>query len=769
MNKPELELCLKLLDNNFSLITVGEDKKPNFPWKAQQTKPLTKVQFESNYNYMGGARYFSKAENKEIETPASKNIGIVTGYNGLECIDIDTKVLNTLPEKELFWKEFISLCTDHIEDFDKKFVIAKTVSGGFHILYRCENPEGNKKIARPKHSKEALIESRGVGGYVFLYSTFVQGGGYTNIQVIDNDDRELLWNLCKYFNYVEDNEPDTIKYKTVEKELHEVQVKPWEDYNKRTDIWDLIRHEFTIVRKLSNKTIIKREGAKSAHSGYIFDNSRCMFLFSTGTKYPAEKLLSPFAVYTIQSHYGNFSEAAKQLYKNGYGSRIKNVKPPKIKHEKNIINTDNFPLEIFPDAIQNYIIQIHKTLNASIDYLGCSLLWVISLCIGNSIKLEVKRGWLEAAVLWIAIVGRAGIGKTHNIYSITFPLLKINEREIRSYNENMIKYRDYMAMDKKEKSMNEPVKEPIKTQFIVGDITLEAFFDHHENNKNGIGILRDELSGWIKDLNKYRAGSDLETYLSCWSNQQIILTRKTAKSAYVSNAFVPIIGGVQPSILANHYTSENKDNGFMDRWLLCYPELQVEDFNENEISQELLDVWFDFVVGLFDGIKKNAINYDAYGNIVPIKARFSNEAKKEYKRIFNKITSLQNSEEENEYMKSILPKQKSYVARFALILNTLYYTENDKTGAYDEITKEAVLGAEKLSDYFIKMAKKNKIESIETKEIKDNIKHSNKHSPREQFEVLYEINPELNRSKVAEELGVSRTTIKNWISELGGK
>ena len=38
---------------------------------------------------------------------------------------------------------------------------------------------------------------------------------------------------------------------------------------------------------------------------------------------------------------------------------------------------------------------------------------------------------MEAATLWIALVGRAGVGKTHTIKAITFPLEKINGREIK--------------------------------------------------------------------------------------------------------------------------------------------------------------------------------------------------------------------------------------------------------------------------------------------------------------------------------------------------
>ena len=743
--KADLNLCFKLLNSNFSLITVSEDKIPNIKWKDYQIKKMSNDAFENFY-----------------KMPNTAGVGIVTGYEGLEVLDIDLKVLPTVTERNDFFKQLISLCKDNIFDFEKKFVIVKTRNSGYHILYKCKNPTGNKKIATLENHKEAIIESRGIGGYVWIYSEFVQLNNYSDIQFISDEDREILWSCAKIFNHEKLNESE---HHDLKKEYYESDITPWKDYNEKTPIFDLIRNEFTIVRKVSGKTIIRRNGAKSPHSGYVYDNSNCMFLFSTGTQYPNEKLLSPFAIFAINNHNSDFKAAANDLYSRGFGSRIKKKQPQlkKINDVETIITTD-FPLSIFPEHISNYILEINKSLNGSIDYLGSAMLWLLSVCIGNSIKVEVKKGWTEAAVIWIAIVGRAGVGKTHTLNSIINPLHKINEREIKRYNDQLKKYDEYMALDKKEKQFAEEIKKPVKNQFIVGDITIEAMFEHHESNKNAIGIFRDELSGWIKDLNKYRPGSDLETYLSCWSNQHIILNRKTSKGAYISNAFVPIIGGVQPSILSNHYTDENKDNGFIDRILICYPDINVSEYNHSEMNESLINWYDEYIIGLYDFIKNNCVIYDDYGNVKPNYIRFSEDAYIEWVRIFNKITAIENSDNENEYMKSILPKQKSYVIRFSLLLEVLDSYDKDFNSKF-EITKKSILSAEKLSDYFILMAKKNKVDSLENKEIKDTIKKSGKTSSKDKFISILESGVKINKSKIAIELNISRVTLNKWENE----
>ena len=736
-----------MFDDGFSLITVSKEKIPNIKWKEYQTSAMKKDTFENFY-----------------QLPTTDGIGVVTGYSDLEVIDIDLKVLATVKERDDFWNEFISMLSDNIADFNQKFVIVKTRNSGYHILYKSKLCQGNLKIAKLEGHQEAIIESRGKGGYVWIYDQFVQGRGYFDIDYISDTDRDCLWTICKMYNHIE--KPTEIVPKKVQVENYEADIKIWDDYNAKTSIFDLIGSEFTIVRKLSNKTVIKRVGAKSPHSGYVFDNSKCMYLFSTGTQYPHEKLLTPFHVYTIQKHSGDFSSASKELYRQGFGSRMKPKKQTEnhnpIAVEK--ISTVDFPIDIYPTFIQRYLLEVSDTLNANIDFLGGGFLWVCSLCVGNTIKIEVKKGWIESGILWIVLVGKAGVGKTHTIKAVTDPLETLSGYEVRKYAQQMEKYEKYMELSKKEKDLSEEIKKPKKTKFIADDITIEALTELHDSNPNGIGILRDELVGWIKDMNKYREGSDLQKYLSCWSNGILSSDRKTSGSSYVEKAFIPIIGGVQPTILQGVYTEENKDNGFIDRILLCYPEIKVEKYNTKNISEKLLNEYSEFVCYFFDTIRKNVTKYNDYGGIVPQLTYFQDDADIEWQRIFNKITDLQNSDDENEYIKSVLPKLKTYVVRFSLLLEVLHcYADGVELKG---VSKKSVLSAERLFEYFLLMAKKNKFTSMEHNEIVETIKYSGKRTSFEKFKVLYEANPNLNRSKIAEQLNVSRVAINKWIKEI---
>lgn len=755
----DLQKSLRLLEY-FSVITIGDSKLPNFPWKEQQTEKLTTEKFTNNFNYKGG---IIKKDGTEI--PPTKGIGLVTGFDFLECIDVDTKVFSTQIEKDEFWNEFYQTLKDNVVDFEDKIVVYKTKSGGYHLLYKSKRVEGNQKLAKLKGHKEAIIETRGIGGYIFTYQDKkFSKGSYFDINFITDSDREVIFNICKSYNHIEEQ---VIEPKKDKKVYSENDTPPWTDFNNQNNVWDVVQDDFFIPPKgiKQKHFLIKRHGAESAHSGYIFNDSGCMYLFTTGTIYPAEKLISPFVAYAYKYHNGNFSEATKDLYNQGFGTRLKS-KVDEIKPDIEEVKIENtiFPIDIFPNEIQHYLIECRDKLDSNLDFMGVSILWLLSVCVGNSFNIEVKRGWRENGVVWIAVVGRAGLGKTPSIDNVIFPLMRLNSKEIKKYIQEWEKYEEYCSLSKKERADYPEVKKPIKTQFIANDITLEALVEMHQDNDNSVGVFKDELAGWLKDMNKYRAGSDLEFWLSCWSGKSVSMNRKTAKSSFVDKPFIPVLGGIQPSIFNNFATDENKDNGFMDRMLLSYPDATIEQYNDNELDADLIEWYSQKMAYIFDGIKLLIKRNDS-GEIIPTTLRFSIDAKKEWIRIFNKISTVQNDENENEYLKSMYPKQKSYIPRFALLLNILNSFFNDTT--IQEITKESILGAEKLSDYFVMNAKKIKYDNQASNELKTLTKKLDKNVDK--IKAIYEENPQFNRTKVAEMLGVSRRYVISVINKIEQK
>lgn len=242
------------------------------------------------------------------------------------------------------------------------------------------------------------------------------------------------------------------------------------------------------------------------------------------------------------------------------------------------------------------------------------------------------------------------------------------------------------------------------------------------------------------------------------------MNRKTAKSSFVEKPFISVLGGIQPSIFNQFNTEENKDNGFMDRMLLSFPDARVDEYNDNELDYDTIKWYSESIIKMFETVKNHTERTDD-GDIEPIILKFSDDAKVEWKRIFNDITKHQNNDDENEYLKSMYPKQKSYIPRFSLLIH--FFDSFFDTDIYlNEVSKESILKAEKLSKYFINIAKKIKIESAEVNELKTQLSNNKTKSTRDKIKDFYQKDNDFNRSKVAELLGVSRQIIQRYIKEI---
>ena len=114
----------------------------------------------------------------------------------------------------------------------------------------------------------------------------------------------------------------------------------------------------------------------------------------------------------------------------------------------------------------------------------------------------------------------------------------------------------------------------------------------------------------------------------------------------------------------------------------------------------------------------------------------------------------------------MLPKQKSYIPRVAMLINSLWAYDQPGEYFYGTLMEPSMLRAEKLSHYFINMSKKVKIESAEKRELKDVIKNDPGKSKFDKFKVMYQANKKLNKVSVADLLDVSRECIYKWVKKI---
>lgn len=295
-------------NKNFSVIPIGDNKRAIFPWTEYQSKIMDDQTLKAQFT-----------------NDRCKNIAIIGGAvsGGLEIIDVDLKYDVTGD----LWIRLQEALTDLLP----LLYIVRTKSGGYHLYYRCEVVEGNQKLAMrhatkdelkdTPHAKEiVLIETRGEGGYVLAPPS----DGYTKekdfeVNVITIEQRESILSICRSFNEV----IKEVRTAQVVTDSDNFNLTPWDDYNAKCDVVALLeKHGWTWIETRGERDFLKRPGKTDSHISADYHKGLGLFkVFSTSTEFETNKGYKPFAIYALLEHNNNFSEAAKQLIKDGYGEQ----------------------------------------------------------------------------------------------------------------------------------------------------------------------------------------------------------------------------------------------------------------------------------------------------------------------------------------------------------------------------------------------------------------------------------------------------------------
>jgi len=366
------------------------------------------------------------------------------------------------------------------------------------------------------------------------------------------------------------------------------------------------------------------------------------------------------------------------------------------------IKVQSFPVDVFPKFIQNFINELNATLNYSRDFLSVACMFSIATVNGNKYKLKVKNGWTASTVFWFAAVGDPGTMKSHPIETMIKPLKLIDK------DSKVIYDAEIKIFDANEQKGSKPKFK----QMIVSDYTLEALHLIHSINRRGIGLFKDELVGFLNDMNKYRKGSDEQFWLESFNNNSYISNRVSRDPIMIDDLMINILGGIQPAVLSK-VVKEFAGNGLIDRFLFTTNETEIYPVNEKDINQEFIDMWQRSIKSLND--HNNYIDSES-----TITLKLSQDAFDLFIKIDTDLCELQKSDDETHGMKNYISKIKTYVPRFALLM---YVFDMLFSGGDFEVNVDQMVRAKKIVDYFIGSAKyvfneadnRQEIESVTSK------------------------------------------------------
>lgn len=543
-----------------SVVPPREDgtKQPDGTWKQYQTTRPTVEQMRDWY-----------------VTGNRAGVGAICGAvsGNLECFEFDDLAT---------YRAFLDAAQssglgDLIERIASGYEEA-TPGIGVHWLYRCAEIAGNMKLAN-RPNLDTLIETRGEGGYVILAPTdgrvHPSGGAYrlqrgdvATIATITPDERRELHRLARTFDEMPAREyqPPADRQPRDSDEL-----QPGDDFNQHAD-WrnDVLEPAgWAFVYQRGDVSYWRRPGKDrgvSATTNYA--GADFFICFSTRTPFEPEAGYAKWRVYAILNHGGDFTEAARDLAAQGYGTAEPQMTftngTPAAGGAAPLPQSQPWPAPIERAAYHglagDIVDAIEPETEADPAALLLTLLAAVGCIVGSGPHWRVS-GRPHQARVWPVLVGETSKGRKGTAWGAIRPVLASAALDWLagctasglSSGEGVI----WRVRDEIRKT--EPVKEKgriIDYQEVVVDpgITDKRLF-----------LTEEEFAGTIKVM--AREGNSLSAVLrQAWDDGDLRILTKNSP-AVATGAHVTIVGHATRDELLRYLSSTEAGNGFANRFV----------------------------------------------------------------------------------------------------------------------------------------------------------------------------------------------------------
>ncbi|NCF35854.1 MAG: DUF3987 domain-containing protein [Gammaproteobacteria bacterium] len=362
-----------------------------------------------------------------------------------------------------------------------------------------------------------------------------------------------------------------------------------------------------------------------------------------------------------------------------------------------------FDYQLLPDGIAAWVSDIAERTQCPPDFVAIPAMVSLASIIGRKSAIYPKQhdDWLVIPNLWGLLTGRPSTMKSPAMAEGLRPLkrfaIKAHERfkqECDEYEVDEIFHKQQQAMraedikkalksknrlrikdareDALEAARNE-LEPPVERRYIVNDATIEKLGELLNQNPNGLLLERDELTGWLRGLDREDRANDRAFYLECFNGANNYTYDRIGRGTlHIESTTLSIIGGLQPSKLRPyiwHAINQGAgDDGLIQRFQLAvYPDdtgkwRNVDKWPDGEARQAAFEIFrqLDAIEPLptDDDGRIQGLRFDEHGQLVFNQWREELEQKVREPGIHPAIESH-------------LIKYRSLMPSIALIINTI--------------------------------------------------------------------------------------------------
>ena len=368
-----------------------------------------------------------------------------------------------------------------------------------------------------------------------------------------------------------------------------------------------------------------------------------------------------------------------------------------------------FPLDVFPLGVQTMFTEMVDKQGLNLDFCGTAFLSYAAAAIGAKVRIRVAGEWVAPLCIWTCVIGESGTRKSPVFRFFNKPFLKLERDFQQVYDEKMREYEREYKEWAKEKDNNIPMpRKPSRGDIMVQSGTTEGMKKVLSVNPHGIINFRDELLAILNSMNQYKGkGEDSQCYLEFYEGDATKRNLSSSETTFIEWTNVCITGGTQPSKLPEFVEKGRDDDGFVYRFLFCFPSglKKNEELMVNGISLETKN-WYEKLITQLHGIE-----FDFGERLEPLphvvtwcKDGFA------YFQEWYKVNAQLFNGSKNSSEKGVLSKLEGAFPRLALLLELLERQCQNIDGRLEPskicVSKKSCEGAAKLVEYFKFMAAK---------------------------------------------------------------
>lgn len=275
---------------------------------------------------------------------------------------------------------------------------------------------------------------------------------------------------------------------------------------------------------------------------------------------------------------------------------------------------------MLPETLYSYVINTANRLSVPLEFVAVPLVVALGSVIGTKVSIFPKRhdDWQVIPNLWGAVIGQPSSKKSPAIDNAMKPIDNLISKAMKAHKSNMKEHATQTLIntakakaesdelkslakqlasqdddiDSAEKITEETIHQkaaaiaeskqqdeniPIPRRHMVSDITVEKLGEIENQNNNGVLQYRDELSGFLANLEKDSEQQARSFYLEGFNGTgSYTVDRIMRGSLFIENHCLSVMGGIQPDKLEMYLEKTMRglgNDGLIQRFqMMVYPD-----------------------------------------------------------------------------------------------------------------------------------------------------------------------------------------------------